>query len=220
MRFWQFILEATDPYEILGVSPTDDLSTIKKAYRKLAMLYHPDRGGEEAKFKEVQNAWDMIQLQKRNGQSSFKPRNKQETPPWQTDPRSTYDVVGKDHRNLNFNMKYIYEKALEAEGGDKTKLKRMTIWAFDGSFARGVFTVFGSDKVYPEMAEAMRIWNSHGGNPYQTEAILVSESNGLRIIWIKGKDVNIPIEHESFNANPFNDNAFVRRLKAILSQSS
>jgi DnaJ-class molecular chaperone len=55
---------ARDPYEILGVSRTATADEIKKAYRKLAHRYHPDRnpGDKEAeeKFKEVQNAYDIL----------------------------------------------------------------------------------------------------------------------------------------------------------------
>ena len=53
-----------DYYETLGVarSATDD--EIKKAYRKLAMKYHPDRNPDdkaaEEKFKEVQKAYDTL----------------------------------------------------------------------------------------------------------------------------------------------------------------
>ncbi|NLK67136.1 MAG: molecular chaperone DnaJ [Campylobacteraceae bacterium] len=51
-------------YEILGVERTADADTIKKAYRKLALKYHPDRnqGDEEAeqKFKEINEAYQCL----------------------------------------------------------------------------------------------------------------------------------------------------------------
>lgn len=52
-----------DYYEILGVSKTASADEIKKAYRKLALQYHPDRNktkeGEE-KFKEVTKAYEVL----------------------------------------------------------------------------------------------------------------------------------------------------------------
>ncbi len=51
-------------YEMLGVSKGADGATLKSAYRKLAMQFHPDRnpGDEaaEAKFKEVSEAYDVL----------------------------------------------------------------------------------------------------------------------------------------------------------------
>jgi len=53
-----------DYYEVLGVDRGADKDTLKKAYRKLAMQYHPDRnpGDEEAerKFKELNEAYDVL----------------------------------------------------------------------------------------------------------------------------------------------------------------
>jgi molecular chaperone DnaJ len=53
-----------DYYEILGVSRDADGDTIKKAYRKLAMQYHPDKnpGNTEAeeKFKECASAYEIL----------------------------------------------------------------------------------------------------------------------------------------------------------------
>lgn len=53
-----------DYYEILGVERNADEETIKKAYRKLAMRYHPDRnvGDEEAeaRFKEASEAYEVL----------------------------------------------------------------------------------------------------------------------------------------------------------------
>lgn len=53
-----------DFYEILGVSKDSDPDTIKKAYRKLAMQFHPDKnpGNSEAedKFKEAASAYEIL----------------------------------------------------------------------------------------------------------------------------------------------------------------
>lgn len=75
-------------YEVLQVERTATQETIKKAYRKLAMEYHPDRnpGDEEAesKFKEAAEAYDVLRDQDKrarydrfgheglNGQSGFR----------------------------------------------------------------------------------------------------------------------------------------------------
>lgn len=220
--FKLFLLESMyNYYSILGVNQDDDLDTIKKAYRKLAMKYHPDRnpGDEESvqKFKTFQNAWENILLMHKQGKPAptYQPDYGHQ-PDWETDPRSSYHHVGEDHRNLNFNKKYLYEKALEAENGDRSKLKKMTVWAFDGDYSRGVFSVWGSDKIYPEIAKAMHIWNSQGSNRYPTKMVLISTNySNVRIIWINGKNVDIPVKHESFNNNPFNDPHFVKKLQEM-----
>lgn len=53
-----------DYYEVLGVSRDTDESTIKKAYRKLAMKYHPDRNAGDVKseemFKEAKEAYEIL----------------------------------------------------------------------------------------------------------------------------------------------------------------
>ena len=54
----------TDLYAVLGVAKTATQDEIKKAYRKLTRKYHPDVNPDnpsaEAKFKEVQNAFDIL----------------------------------------------------------------------------------------------------------------------------------------------------------------
>jgi molecular chaperone DnaJ len=53
-----------DYYSVLGVSATASDDEIKKAYRKLAMRYHPDRNGgtkeSEERFKEITEAYDVL----------------------------------------------------------------------------------------------------------------------------------------------------------------
>ncbi len=53
-----------DYYEILGVNKSSDADTIKKAYRKVAMQYHPDRNpgdkASEDKFKEAAEAYEIL----------------------------------------------------------------------------------------------------------------------------------------------------------------
>lgn len=47
-------------YDILGVDKNASSEDIKKAYRKKALEYHPDRGGDEVKFKEAAEAYETL----------------------------------------------------------------------------------------------------------------------------------------------------------------
>jgi molecular chaperone DnaJ len=49
-----------DFYKTLGVSETTSQDEIKKAYRKLAVEHHPDKGGDENVFKKISEAYDTI----------------------------------------------------------------------------------------------------------------------------------------------------------------
>ena len=57
-----------DYYKILGVSPDASEEEIKKAYRRLAHKYHPDRGGDEKKFKEINEAYQVLSDKEKRAQ--------------------------------------------------------------------------------------------------------------------------------------------------------
>lgn len=47
-------------YELLGVSPVVDEQGLKKAYRKIALKEHPDKGGDPEKFKDISKAYEVL----------------------------------------------------------------------------------------------------------------------------------------------------------------
>lgn len=87
MFYWEFEIwnkhnMSKDYYQILGVSKNASTEEIKKAYRKLALQYHPDRGGgkdAEEKFKEVNEAYQILSDQQKRqrydqfGDAAFRP---------------------------------------------------------------------------------------------------------------------------------------------------
>ena len=50
----------TDAYKTLGVARDATEDQIKKAYRSMASKHHPDKGGDTAKFQEVQSAYETL----------------------------------------------------------------------------------------------------------------------------------------------------------------
>lgn len=93
----------TDHYQTLGVSKTATPDEIKKAFRKLASLHHPDKGGNTAKFQEIQAAYDTLgDAQKRAEYDN---------------PRPQFGHFGSGHGGANFNMNDIFSQMFGAGGG-------------------------------------------------------------------------------------------------------
>jgi DnaJ-class molecular chaperone len=67
-----------DHYNTLGVPRDADQDTIKKAYRKLAMTHHPDKGGDPTQFQKISEAYEV--LGDANKRSAYdNPQSRQQT---------------------------------------------------------------------------------------------------------------------------------------------
>lgn len=61
----------TDYYTTLGVSKNATQEEIKKAYKKLAIKHHPDKGGDQEKFKEISSAYDTLGDENKRAEYDF-----------------------------------------------------------------------------------------------------------------------------------------------------
>jgi len=220
-----------DALKILGLKPGANEKDILAAVRNSAMQHHPDiQGGDAARMRQINAAYDFLKgIGFETSQTSYPNfgtssshmghrQHSDELPPWQTDLRSSYNEVGFGFTNLNYCKKSIYDKSVE--NGGKESLERWTIWAFDGSFFRGVFTVFCNTQTLGYAGMAMQKWNE-GSNPYNTKAVFASLSDTKELILIRldGRDVSKEMKkfhHDSTNDNPGNDQEFVRTLRDSL----
>merc|ERR1719456_274946 len=53
-------VDTTKFYKLLEVEKSAGDAEIKKAYRKMAIKHHPDKGGDPEKFKEISRAYDVL----------------------------------------------------------------------------------------------------------------------------------------------------------------
>lgn len=217
--------------QVMGLSPdllkqdkATALETLKKVYRRLSLLHHPDRdpGG---RFIEVNEANEVVQEAIRKGgasnqgysdysgrSSNYSRSNSEGISEWETDQRSSYSEVGDDWRNLNRCKKDIYEQS--SKNGS---VSNYTVTAFDGLFFRSTFTVKTNPQTFGFVGEVMEFWNSHGANSYPTAAVFVNIGQGrIKCIRKNGQDVssqNIEFEFDSFNSNPGNDQSLQSELR-------
>lgn len=63
-RFWNRLWGRSDKYgealATLGCSETDSPEAIRSAYRRLAAIHHPDKGGQETQFIQIRQAYEVI----------------------------------------------------------------------------------------------------------------------------------------------------------------
>lgn len=223
--------------DVRGMAPKE----LMLARRKLIMTNHSDHGGSDEAGGEINAAYDFLS---KFGTNSDNPNNygdhtphdrsweeydeprrqrpqREKTPVWAMAGYSggmppNARIYRNDFTDMNFFKKTIWELSGKME-------RPYTLWGYDGAFFRGVITVYGSPKVFGTMADAMKQWQSNGGNPYPTRAVFVSpgKSKELYLIYADGKYYDqepIPIEHESFNLNPGNDMKLQQNLPGWLDE--
>lgn len=96
----------TEYYDLLGVPPEASVADIRKAYKQQALRLHPDRGGDEAQFKRMKAAYDVL-----------------------VDPtrRTMYDQYGPDAVRLMDGNDYSPEVVLHLLGQVTEKLRPVAL---------------------------------------------------------------------------------------------
>jgi len=143
-------------YDILGVQENATQEDIKKSYRKLAMEHHPDKGGDEEKFKKISEAYDTLgdddkrskyNNQRRNPfEDFFRGHHRQSTA-----PEKTINLeIGALESFLGVEKTFKYQRNLKCntcngQGGDKIKCNGCngsghTTVTIGGGFFKQMFT--------------------------------------------------------------------------------
>ena len=224
-RIWLEAISGFEPrsrgeaLDRLGLKSDASATDIETAHRNSVGKHHPDKGGNPEDFQKVQSAFEYLN---KSGSESpqYSHRQSQGLPPWQTDPRSTYNGIGRDFTDINYCKYKIWEKAKESGPVDK-----WTFQAFDGNFMRGYFAAFANQATLGYGGMVMEIWNSKGANSYDTIAVFANKepSKTLHLVRRYGKDVsdrNITFDHGSFNSNPANDDIFMRKIRLEIPRQS
>lgn len=103
-----------DLYNVLGVERTANQDQIKRAYRKLASQHHPDKGGDTAKFQQIQSAYEVLSdPQRRADYDTPRPQG----------PAFSFDVNGFDFGQIfgGFNQRF-------AQSHPRRNHLRMSLW--------------------------------------------------------------------------------------------
>jgi molecular chaperone DnaJ len=95
-------------YETLGVGEKATQEEIKKAYRKLAIEHHPDKGGSEEKFKEIAEAYGVLGDENKRSQYD----NQKNNPLFNMGGPSMEDVMNMFNRNRQ-RQRPVSEKLID-----------------------------------------------------------------------------------------------------------
>lgn len=146
----------TDYYQLLGVTKESNQSEIKKAYRKLAIQHHPDKGGDPEIFKQVAEAYETLS----------DPQKKQQ-----------YDMLGVSEVNLSMNPMDMFQEFERMFSGSMFSGK-----LFMDPFNRTTHPFSGFNKQNDPLQTLFMNMGSHTGsnNHYFSQTTIIK--NGKKII--------------------------------------
>lgn len=108
-----------DYYQILGVKPSASQDDVKKAYRRLAHQHHPDKGGNEQKFKEINEAYQVLSNTEKRAQYDKFGSVFEGAPGGQPGWDFGFSAGGGPASGWDFeSMKDMFGEGFSAQGGD------------------------------------------------------------------------------------------------------
>jgi len=111
---------AKNYYETLGVDKKATQDDIKKAFRKLAQKHHPDKGGDEAKFKEITEAYSTLSDDKKRREYD----NYGQTFPGGGFNAGGFDFNGFGGQGVEFDISDLFGDLFGAARGGAPRMKR------------------------------------------------------------------------------------------------
>jgi len=164
-----------DYYQILGVPEDASEEQIKKRFRELAKIYHPDKGGDPEKFKQILKAYQILSDKKLREEYDFRRKI------WQT-------IFSYDFRNYDF--KYETKENTKNESDFKKQkeanyqLLKVLFWILSLFLIFGIFDELSKKRIsiediweywdeikpYIDGKEAIEACNESSGNCYSLEA--------------------------------------------------
>ena len=116
---------AKDYYKLLGIARNANKDEIKKAYRELAHKYHPDKGGDAERFKEINEAYTVLSNDEKRAQydqfgQTFEGGGAQQGGfQWPGGFRMDFGAGGTAGGDFDFSD--VFEDLFTAGGGSRTK---------------------------------------------------------------------------------------------------
>jgi len=161
-------------YKILGLNSSANQNDIKKAYRKLSLKWHPDKGGDLEKFKKISVAYDTL--------SSLTKRMMYDFPDLPPLPEEDSDSENEDGHASYYNVNYMPQSGVYTRESKKEEEK--VAKSFGKPNISNLLPLVGNGYVTEQIMMDYEEWREKRYNAFQD---YIDAKRGLKTA-IKGKE--------------------------------